>query len=158
MGDIILGELICKASCVEERRFDGLITIHYGSDNVTYQMARSHPMFKHLSNAQCNKIKSLLKDLVAKKSTKLVKYRSSGILCTVHIQNFKKTVINGQARSREASTDTRIRRVQKEAKEQKPEAKPQSNPVKEKSIIGQQKSTRPIIFHFNPQSFTKVQK
>ncbi|GJT72947.1 putative reverse transcriptase domain-containing protein [Tanacetum coccineum] len=61
MGDIILGEPFCKASCVEARRFDGLITIHNGSDNVTYQMARSHPRFKHLSNAQCNKIKPLLK-------------------------------------------------------------------------------------------------
>ncbi|GKC16345.1 hypothetical protein Tco_1013127 [Tanacetum coccineum] len=51
MGDIILGEPFCKASCVEARRFNGLITIHNGSDNVTYQMARSHPRFKHLSNA-----------------------------------------------------------------------------------------------------------
>ncbi|GKD35439.1 hypothetical protein Tco_1250948 [Tanacetum coccineum] len=51
MGDVILGEPLCKASCVEARRFDGLITIHNGSDNVTYQMARSHPRFKHLSNA-----------------------------------------------------------------------------------------------------------
>ncbi|GJT76460.1 retrovirus-related pol polyprotein from transposon TNT 1-94 [Tanacetum coccineum] len=61
MGDIILGEPFCKASCVEAKRFDGLITIHNGSDNMTYQMARSHPRFKHLSNAQCNKIKPLLK-------------------------------------------------------------------------------------------------
>ncbi|GJZ40180.1 retrovirus-related pol polyprotein from transposon TNT 1-94 [Tanacetum coccineum] len=61
MGDIIFGEPFCKASCVEARRFDGFITIHNGNDNVTYQMARSHPRFKHLSNAQCNKIKSLLK-------------------------------------------------------------------------------------------------
>ncbi|GKA33044.1 retrovirus-related pol polyprotein from transposon TNT 1-94 [Tanacetum coccineum] len=83
MGDIILGEPFCKASCVEVKRFDGLITIYNGSDNVTYQMARSHPRFKHLSNAQCNKIKSLIKDLAAKKSTKLVKYRSSGILGVV---------------------------------------------------------------------------
>ncbi|GJY92717.1 gag-pol polyprotein [Tanacetum coccineum] len=61
MGDIILRESFCKASCVEAKRFDGLITIHNGSDNVTYQMAQSHPRFKHLSNAQCNKIKPLLK-------------------------------------------------------------------------------------------------
>nr|GFA87137.1 hypothetical protein [Tanacetum cinerariifolium] len=39
MGDIILGEPFCKASCVEARKFDGLITIYNGSDNVTYQMA-----------------------------------------------------------------------------------------------------------------------
>ncbi|GKC02025.1 hypothetical protein Tco_0993635, partial [Tanacetum coccineum] len=61
MGDVIFGEPSCKASCVEGRRFDGLITIHNGNDNVTYQMARSQPRFKHLSNAQCNKIKPLLK-------------------------------------------------------------------------------------------------
>nr|GEW34024.1 hypothetical protein [Tanacetum cinerariifolium] len=61
MGDIILGESFCKASCVETKMFDVLITIHNGSDNVTYQMVRSHPRFKHLSNAQCNKIKPLLK-------------------------------------------------------------------------------------------------
>ncbi|GKA10804.1 gag-pol polyprotein [Tanacetum coccineum] len=61
MGDIILGEPLCKALGVEAKRFDGLITIHNDSDNVTYQMARSHPRFKHLSNVQCNKIKPLLK-------------------------------------------------------------------------------------------------
>ncbi|GKC64233.1 homeodomain-like protein [Tanacetum coccineum] len=61
MRDIILGEQLCKASCVEAKRFDGLITIHNGNENVTYQMARSHSRFKHLSNAHCNKIKPLLK-------------------------------------------------------------------------------------------------
>nr|GEU58679.1 hypothetical protein [Tanacetum cinerariifolium] len=61
MGDIILREPFYKASCVEAERFDVLINIHNGSDNVTYQMAQSHPRFKHLSNAQCNKIKPLLK-------------------------------------------------------------------------------------------------
>ncbi|GKF00392.1 hypothetical protein Tco_0023742 [Tanacetum coccineum] len=80
IGDIILGEPFCKASCVEARRFDELITIHNGSDNVTYQITRSHSRFKHISNAQCNKIKPLLKDLAEKKLTKLVNYRSSGIL------------------------------------------------------------------------------
>ncbi|GJS25637.1 hypothetical protein Tco_0454269 [Tanacetum coccineum] len=52
MGDVIFGEPFYKASCVGARRFDRLITIHNGNDNVTYQMARSHPRFKHLSNAQ----------------------------------------------------------------------------------------------------------
>ncbi|GJU45418.1 hypothetical protein Tco_1202684 [Tanacetum coccineum] len=55
------GEPFCKASCVEVRRFDRLITIHNGNDNVTYQMGRSHTRFKYLSNAQCNKIRPLLK-------------------------------------------------------------------------------------------------
>nr|GEW03863.1 hypothetical protein [Tanacetum cinerariifolium]GEW09124.1 hypothetical protein [Tanacetum cinerariifolium] len=49
MGDIILREPFCKALCVEARMFDGLITIHNDSDNMTYQMARSHPRFKNLS-------------------------------------------------------------------------------------------------------------
>ncbi|GJZ27195.1 putative reverse transcriptase domain-containing protein [Tanacetum coccineum] len=61
IGDVIFGEPFCKVSYVEARRFNGIITIHNGNDNVTYQMARSHPRFKHLSNAQCNKIKLLLK-------------------------------------------------------------------------------------------------
>ncbi|GKD79544.1 hypothetical protein Tco_1342165 [Tanacetum coccineum] len=39
MGDAIVGEPFCKASCVEVRRFDVLITIQNGNDNVTYQMA-----------------------------------------------------------------------------------------------------------------------
>ncbi|GJW31804.1 gag-pol polyprotein [Tanacetum coccineum] len=43
MGDVIFGEPFCKASCVEARRFDGIITIHNGNDSVTYQMAQSHP-------------------------------------------------------------------------------------------------------------------
>ncbi|GJU47820.1 retrovirus-related pol polyprotein from transposon TNT 1-94 [Tanacetum coccineum] len=30
MGDIIFGETLCKASCVEAKRFNGLITIHNG--------------------------------------------------------------------------------------------------------------------------------
>nr|GEV10527.1 RNA-directed DNA polymerase homolog [Tanacetum cinerariifolium] len=63
MGDIILREPFCKASFVEARRFYGLITIHNGNDNVTYQTTRSHLRFKHLSNAQCNKIKPLIKAL-----------------------------------------------------------------------------------------------
>ncbi|GJT36544.1 hypothetical protein Tco_0926963 [Tanacetum coccineum] len=61
MGDVIFGKPFCRDACVEARRFDRFITIHNGNDNVTYQMARSHPMFKHLSNEQCNKIRPLLK-------------------------------------------------------------------------------------------------
>ncbi|GKC65100.1 hypothetical protein Tco_1097698 [Tanacetum coccineum] len=61
MRDVIIGMPFCRASCVEARQFDGFITIHDGNDNVTYQMARSYPRFKHLTNAQCNKIRPLLK-------------------------------------------------------------------------------------------------
>ncbi|GJT66103.1 hypothetical protein Tco_1017583 [Tanacetum coccineum] len=63
MGDIIFREPFYKASCVETRRSDGLITIHNGNDNVTYQMAQSHP-----------------RTSLENKSTKLEKYQSSRIL------------------------------------------------------------------------------
>ncbi|GJY26103.1 uncharacterized mitochondrial protein-like protein [Tanacetum coccineum] len=62
MGDVIVGKPFCREVCVEARRFDGFITICNGNDIVTYQMARTHPRFKHLSNEECNKIRSLLKD------------------------------------------------------------------------------------------------
>ncbi|GJW12913.1 hypothetical protein Tco_1578740 [Tanacetum coccineum] len=61
IGDVIVGEPFCKASCVEAKRFDEIITIRDGDDSVTYQMAWSNPRFKHLSNEKCNKIPPLLK-------------------------------------------------------------------------------------------------
>ncbi|GJU21332.1 hypothetical protein Tco_1154674 [Tanacetum coccineum] len=70
------------------------------------------------------------------------------------VRIYLKSQENSQKR---ANTDTRIRRVQKEAKESKP--KPEISSLSQKqSKHGQQKSTRPTIFHFNPQSFTKIQK
>ncbi|GJU06689.1 hypothetical protein Tco_1123119 [Tanacetum coccineum] len=50
MGNVIVGEPFCKALCVEAKRFDGIITIRDGNDSVTYQMVRSNPRFKHLTN------------------------------------------------------------------------------------------------------------
>ncbi|GJT87901.1 hypothetical protein Tco_1069618 [Tanacetum coccineum] len=61
MGDVIVGEPFCKASCVEAKRFDGIITIHDGDNSVTYQMVRENLRFKHLTNKKCNKISPLLK-------------------------------------------------------------------------------------------------
>ncbi|GJT63938.1 hypothetical protein Tco_1015418 [Tanacetum coccineum] len=61
MGDIIIGRPFCKDACIKARWFDGMITIYKENDSVTYQMARSHPRFKHLTNAQCNKMRPLLK-------------------------------------------------------------------------------------------------
>ena len=61
MGDVIVGKPFCRETCFKARRFDGMITIYNGNDSVTYQMARSHPRFKYLTNAQCNKIRPLLK-------------------------------------------------------------------------------------------------
>nr|GFB59260.1 hypothetical protein [Tanacetum cinerariifolium] len=61
IGYILVGRLFCKDAWIKTRWFDGVITIHKGNDSLTYQMARSHPRFKHLTNAQCNKMKPLLK-------------------------------------------------------------------------------------------------
>ncbi|GJR60966.1 hypothetical protein Tco_1503128 [Tanacetum coccineum] len=61
MGDVIFGEPFLREICIKARWFEGIITIYNGNDEVTYQMERSHPRFKHLTNAQCNKIPPLLK-------------------------------------------------------------------------------------------------
>ncbi|GJQ97399.1 hypothetical protein Tco_0008538 [Tanacetum coccineum] len=61
MGDVIVGKPFCREIYVKVRRFDGMITIYNGNDGVTYQMVRSHPRFKHLTNAKCDKMRPLLK-------------------------------------------------------------------------------------------------
>nr|GEU92553.1 hypothetical protein [Tanacetum cinerariifolium] len=61
MGDIIVGRPFCRKACVRARRFDGMIIIYKWNDSVTYQMERSYPRFKHLTNAQCNKMRPLQK-------------------------------------------------------------------------------------------------
>ncbi|GJT47470.1 putative reverse transcriptase domain-containing protein [Tanacetum coccineum] len=61
MGEVVVGEPFCKVSCVETRRFDGIITIHDKDESVTYQMVRSIPRFKRLTNKQCNKIPPILR-------------------------------------------------------------------------------------------------
>ncbi|GJV01369.1 hypothetical protein Tco_1334938 [Tanacetum coccineum] len=61
IGNIVVGEPFCKASCAEASWFDGIITIHDEDDCVTYQIVRSNPRFKHLTNEQCNRIPPLLK-------------------------------------------------------------------------------------------------
>ncbi|GKD96628.1 hypothetical protein Tco_1380525 [Tanacetum coccineum] len=50
MGDVI-----------KAKQFKGMITLYKGDDEVTYQMVRSHPRFKHQTNKQCNKTPPLLK-------------------------------------------------------------------------------------------------
>ncbi|GJR53228.1 hypothetical protein Tco_1403749 [Tanacetum coccineum] len=74
MGDVIFRKPFCRDAGVEARRFDRFITIHNDNDSVTYQMARSHLRFKHLSNKQCNKIRPLLK----RNNTLLKDYNSIG--------------------------------------------------------------------------------
>ncbi|GKA93693.1 hypothetical protein Tco_0815679, partial [Tanacetum coccineum] len=61
MGDVIVGKEFCNKIEVNAKRFDGMITIFNSNDKVTYQMARSHPRFKHLTNVQCNTIKPIMK-------------------------------------------------------------------------------------------------
>ncbi|GKD31834.1 hypothetical protein Tco_1242612, partial [Tanacetum coccineum] len=56
MGDIIFCEPFLREVGIKIRRFDGLITLYKGNEEVTYQMARSHPRFKNHTNEQCNKI------------------------------------------------------------------------------------------------------
>nr|GEU89103.1 hypothetical protein [Tanacetum cinerariifolium] len=46
---------------INAKQFEEMITIHNGNEEVTYQMAWSHPRFKHHTNEQCNKIPPLLK-------------------------------------------------------------------------------------------------
>ncbi|GKE63378.1 hypothetical protein Tco_1513745 [Tanacetum coccineum] len=61
MGDVIFGEPFFREVGINARRFDGMITIYNGNEEVTHQMVRSHPRFKHHTNELCNKISSLLK-------------------------------------------------------------------------------------------------
>ncbi|GKE88834.1 hypothetical protein Tco_1566309, partial [Tanacetum coccineum] len=61
MGDVIFGEPFLREVGIKARRFEGMITIYNGNDEVAYQMVRSHPRFKHHTNVQCNKIPTLLK-------------------------------------------------------------------------------------------------
>ncbi|GKB10708.1 hypothetical protein Tco_0844631 [Tanacetum coccineum] len=58
MGDVIFGKPFCRDACVEERRFNGFITIHNGNDIVTYQMARSHPSKLEIAMSPASKSKS----------------------------------------------------------------------------------------------------
>ncbi|GKC02986.1 putative reverse transcriptase domain-containing protein [Tanacetum coccineum] len=61
MGDVIFGEPFLREVGINAKRFEGMITINNGNEKVTYQMAQSHPRFKHHTNEQCNKIPPLLK-------------------------------------------------------------------------------------------------
>ncbi|GJR19576.1 hypothetical protein Tco_0968103 [Tanacetum coccineum] len=63
MGDVIFGEPFLREVEIKAKRFEGIITIYNGDDEVTYQMVRSH---LHHTDEQCNKIPPLLKDLGSK--------------------------------------------------------------------------------------------
>ncbi|GJW39835.1 homeodomain-like protein [Tanacetum coccineum] len=58
----VFGNIIHKRTVgIKTRRFDGMITLYKGNEEVTYQMVRSHSRFKNHTNEQCNKIPPLLK-------------------------------------------------------------------------------------------------
>ncbi|GKA44741.1 reverse transcriptase domain-containing protein [Tanacetum coccineum] len=61
MGNVIFGEPFLREVKIKTKRFEVIITLYNGDDEVTYQMVRSHPRFKHRTNEQCNKIPPLLK-------------------------------------------------------------------------------------------------
>ncbi|GJR45261.1 hypothetical protein Tco_1313364 [Tanacetum coccineum] len=61
MGDVIFGKPFLRDVGIKTRRFEGIITIYNGDDEVTYQMVRLHPRFKHHTNERCNKIPPILK-------------------------------------------------------------------------------------------------
>ncbi|GKC67872.1 hypothetical protein Tco_1100470 [Tanacetum coccineum] len=61
MGDVIFGEPFLREVGIKTKRFEGIITLYNGDDEVTYQMVRSHLRFKRHTNEQCNKIPPLLK-------------------------------------------------------------------------------------------------
>ncbi|GJY26476.1 hypothetical protein Tco_0401202 [Tanacetum coccineum] len=54
MREVIVGEPFCKASYVEARRFDGIITIFNGNDSVTYQMFLLHCSGRTIDTAYSN--------------------------------------------------------------------------------------------------------
>ncbi|GKD43318.1 hypothetical protein Tco_1267963 [Tanacetum coccineum] len=61
MGDVIFGEPFLREVRINGKQFEGMITIHNGNEEVTYQMVRSHLRFKNHTNEQCNKIPPLQK-------------------------------------------------------------------------------------------------
>ncbi|GJV15243.1 homeodomain-like protein [Tanacetum coccineum] len=61
MGDIIFCKPFLREVGIKTKHFEGIITLYNGDNEVTYQMVRSHPKFKHHTNEQCNKIPPLLK-------------------------------------------------------------------------------------------------
>ncbi|GKA35006.1 hypothetical protein Tco_0721497 [Tanacetum coccineum] len=61
MDDVIFGKPFLREVGINAKRFEGMITIHNGNEEVTYQMVQSHSRFKHHTNEQCNKIPPLLK-------------------------------------------------------------------------------------------------
>ncbi|GKF10256.1 hypothetical protein Tco_0048182, partial [Tanacetum coccineum] len=97
--DVIFGESFLKEVVINAKWFDGMITIYNGNNEVSYQMAWSHLIFKHHINKQCNKIPPLLK--VSKED------KMNGILHPYQkLKGFYKGVLNlGPDYIRDAKTE-----------------------------------------------------
>ncbi|GJY58860.1 hypothetical protein Tco_0458752 [Tanacetum coccineum] len=52
---------LLERNLCQGKAIDGMITVYNGNDGVTYLMALSNQRFKHLTNAQCKKMRPLLK-------------------------------------------------------------------------------------------------
>nr|GEX88647.1 hypothetical protein [Tanacetum cinerariifolium] len=73
MGDVIFGEPFLREVGINAKRFKGMITIHNGNEEVTYQMVRSHPRFKNHTNETMQQCLIITEELLAEnKSTMLV--------------------------------------------------------------------------------------
>ncbi|GKA66307.1 hypothetical protein Tco_0766115 [Tanacetum coccineum] len=87
MGDVIVEEPFLREVGIKAKRFEGIITLYKSDNEVTYQMVRLHPRFKHHTNKECNKIPPLLK--VSEKDEK------NGISHTYQkLKGFYKGVLN----------------------------------------------------------------
>ncbi|GKB41692.1 hypothetical protein Tco_0886634 [Tanacetum coccineum] len=82
MGDVIVREPFCEVSCVETRRFDGIITIHDEDDSITYQMVQSNP-----SSVMVSMITSLINPSRSALPETKVKISVGFVLKKVNIEN-----------------------------------------------------------------------
>ncbi|GKD49056.1 hypothetical protein Tco_1278032 [Tanacetum coccineum] len=92
MGDVIFGESFLTEVRIKTRRFEGMITIYNGNDEVSEEDKMNeipHPnqklkgFYKGVLNLGPNYIRDAKMTLEAKKSTKLVKYQSYRVLCVI---------------------------------------------------------------------------
>ncbi|GKD86033.1 hypothetical protein Tco_1357187 [Tanacetum coccineum] len=61
MGDVIFGELFLREFGINAKRFEGMITIYNGNEEVTYQMVQTHLRFKRHTNEQCKQDPAITK-------------------------------------------------------------------------------------------------
>ncbi|GJS05951.1 hypothetical protein Tco_0362747 [Tanacetum coccineum] len=133
----------------------GLLFNKYKGDSVRVLLVwEIMEMLQALKEIMLQVKQGLLNVTIAQESGQVLDEEQLALICTDKSEITRKQSKIGKHGHENQKSTKRSQRIKAEARK----VKPQSNPVKEKSIIGQQKSTRPTIFHFYPQSFTKVQK